>query len=80
MYNLNSTVPVYDEYTKYQSPDPILLLSNNIKPQYIPYFYVDTSSFFNLSNYDSKGIPNALIVIILLILVIGIIYDFALSF
>ena len=79
MYNPDNSHSPFDNYTKYKSPDPILLLSDNIKPKYVPYFNIDDSSFFNLSNYDDKGIPNAAIIIILLLCIIGIMYDFLFS-
>lgn len=85
MYNSSNSIEIeasspYQNYTRYKSPDPILLLSDNLKPQYIPGFNVDTSSFFNLSNYYTRGIRNSLIIIILLICVLGILYSFVMSF
>lgn len=68
------------KYIRYKSPDPILLLSDGLKPKYVPDFYIDTDSALNLSNYDSKGVPNTILFLFLLILVIGLILHFLLSY
>jgi len=68
------------KYIRYNSPDPILLLSDGLKPKYIPDFYIDNDSALNLSNYNSKGIENSLLYIFLLIIVIGILLNFLLSY
>lgn len=70
---------IFENYTKYKSPDLELLLSNNIKHQYISDIDIADSSFYDLSNYENKGIPNVVIIIILLLCIIGIMYDFLFS-
>ena len=67
-------------YLKYYTPDSILLLSDGLKPKYVPDFYIDTDSALNLSNYDSKGNKNTILFLLLAILIIGAIIHFLMSY
>jgi hypothetical protein len=68
------------KYTPLYSPDPILILTDGLKTDYVPDFHIDETSFFNLDNYESKGVNNVILIIILLILIFGVISNYVFRF